>query len=183
MYSLKQLSNFIVFVFFIITFKVCVDFIYSLYQLLKNVKFTQDNLKRWKQGIINIDDIHDLTPREFEFWCGEFISNLGYKKIEQSQMGPDGGKDIICFLNDEKTYVECKRYSYSKSAKFIVDVQICKKLVGAMVHDNVLRGIIITSGIIKEDCAEYIRSLPKEYSIELYDGSKIIKEYQELHNA
>jgi Predicted endonuclease distantly related to archaeal Holliday junction resolvase and Mrr-like restriction enzymes len=178
----EQIGDVIFYITLIITILGCLNFISLTNKLVKSINYSKNNLRRWKQGQINLDDIHSLTPREFEFWCGEFLSNIGYYKIEQSLMGPDGGKDIICFFNGEKTYVECKRYIYSESAKYIVDIQICKKLVGAMVHDEVVRGIVITSGVIKKGCKEYIESLPKRYKVEIYDGDRIVKEYIKLHN-
>jgi HJR/Mrr/RecB family endonuclease len=150
--------------------------------LIKTIIKTGDNLERWKMGIINLDDIHSLTPREFEYWCGEFISTLGYSNIKQTAIGPDGGKDITCKFNKVATYVECKRYRYDTSADYKVDEQICKKLVGSMVHDRVTHGLIITSGLILGTCTEYVKSLPKEFEINLIDGNKLVELYIRLHS-
>lgn len=150
--------------------------------LIKAILSKRRNLQRWKEGLINLDDIHGLTPREFEYWCGEFISTIGYNHIKQTAHGPDGGKDIICKFNNKDTYVECKRYSYSPNASYIVDEQIPKKLVGAMVHDRVTSGLIITSGRISEECINYVRSLPYDIEIELIDGGRIVELYSTLHS-
>lgn len=182
MFILDEIGRIIFYTSIIIATITCLKFISVSIKLVKKINKTQKNLKRWKQGLINLDDIHSLTPREFEFWCGEFLYNQGYSKIEQTPLDPDGGKDIICVYNNKKTYIECKRYIYSNTAKLIVDAQICKKLVGAMVHDNVSRGIVITSGIISKNSKEYINSLPDGYYIELYDGERIVKEYKKLRD-
>jgi len=151
--------------------------------LISTLTLTRENLKRWKKGLINLNDIHDLTPREFEYWCGEFISSLGYTSIEQAPKGPDGGKDIICKLNGKKVYVECKQYSFDLNAQYIVDEQISKKLIGAMAHDKVMDGMIITSGRINSDSHIYINSLPKGYNVLLVDGEKLVNLYTNMHTA
>jgi HJR/Mrr/RecB family endonuclease len=150
--------------------------------LVKAVINTRENLERWKLGLINLDDVHSLTPREFEYWCGEFISTIGYSNIKQTPIGPDGGKDIICRYDTIDTYVECKRYWHNPYAEFKVDEQTCKKLVGAMVHDEISHGIIITSGIIVDDCNDYIKSLPEGIEVKLIDGSDLVELYSILHS-
>ncbi|WP_139902583.1 restriction endonuclease [Clostridium thermarum] len=157
------------------------DISYAI-DLVKAILRTRENLDRWKMGLINLDDVHSLTPREFEYWCGEFISNLGYSNIKQTPMGPDGGKDIICRYNNLDTYVECKRYLYDSYAKHKVDEHVCKKLVGAMVHDGISHGVIITSGIIVDGCYKYIKSLPKGIDIKFIDGKALVELYWKLHS-
>lgn len=157
------------------------DISYTI-DLVKTLLRNMENLERWKMGLINLDDVHSLTPREFEYWCGEFISTLGYTNIKQTPMGPDGGKDIICRYNNLDTYVECKRYLYDSYAKHKVDEQVCKKLVGAMVHDEISHGVIITSGIIADDCYNYIKSLPEGLDIRLIDGKALVELYSKLHS-
>ena len=39
--------------------------------------------------------VHKLTPHEFEIWCSEYLSKLGFTNILLLPIGPDGGKDII----------------------------------------------------------------------------------------
>jgi HJR/Mrr/RecB family endonuclease len=142
-----------------------------------------NNLNRWEKGEINIYDLHSLTPREFEFWCAEFISRFGYTDMIHNKSGSGGGKDIICTQNSLPVYVECKRYLYKTDAPYVVDDQVCRKLIGAMVHDGVTKGLIITSGIITSDAVEYIRTLPKSYEIQLLDGLDLIRQYSYLHQG
>ena len=49
--------------------------------------------------------VHKLTPHEFEIWCSEYLSKLGFTNIILLPIGPDGGKDIICEKDSEKFYV------------------------------------------------------------------------------
>ena len=78
-----------------------------------------------------------LTPHEFEIWCSEYLSNLGFTNIMVLPIGPDAGKDIICEKNSEKFYIECKRYSPNR---YISSFQV-EKLLGSMISDNVKKWI------------------------------------------
>lgn len=160
---------------------------YAMFLLKETVKyirlrrlFTLD-INRLKHGIILVDDLHDnLTPNEFEHWCGEFLEKEGFLEVFVTAKGPDGGKDIICRKGNDKSYVECKRYAYSNNAKFKVDDNIVRKLIGAMAGDNITSGIIITSGLFTDEAIKYIETLPSRYKFEFYDGQDLVKEYEVL---
>lgn len=153
----------------------------------------KNNIIKWKDGRIDVEDLHGLSPRQFEFWCGEFLSKLGYTNIKQSPIGPDGGVDIVCDHQGEKVYVQCKRYFYRKGAPYVVDSKVCENLVGAMkakvceTFENggntgkVTKGMLITTGFITNDAIQFIKTLPSEYNIELLDGNDIIERYSFLH--
>ncbi|MCT8976283.1 restriction endonuclease [Clostridium sp. CX1] len=144
------------------------------------ILFTSD-IKRLKNGIILVSDLHDnLTPNEFEHWCGDFLDKKGYLDVYVTPKGPDGGKDIICKKEFEKIYVECKRFVYSLNAKFKVDDDIARKLVGAMIGDNITGGVIITSGIFTDEAIRYIETLPSKYNFQLYDGKDLATQYSVL---
>ena len=110
-------------------------------KLIKNITIYYKSYKEFKKSDLLYNLVHRLTPHEFEIWCSEYLSNIGFNNIVVLPLGPDGGKDIICEKNSEKFYVECKRYSISDS---ITAFEI-EKLLGAMICDNINNGIIITS--------------------------------------
>lgn len=174
------LTNFDLFIFFIalaLAVFPSVKFMYLVIDLVKAAIGNRKNLYRWKNGKVLLQDLHHLTPREFELWCGDFIKKLGYTDIVHSPSSADGGKDIICRKFGDTTYIECKRFGSSLGAPYKVDEQICKKLVGSMVHDGIKKGMIITTGIIDSAAIEYIKTLPQEYEIELLDGNDILRQY------
>lgn len=153
------------------------DKLFDLYVKRNNKKINNEWLK---YGFLSKYDLHRLDPFEFERWCGELLGKLGYTNIEITPERIDGGKDIICKLNNETVYVECKRYVYDENASYQVTRDIVQKLVGAMVGDNVHHGIIMTSGKITDRAYEYIQTLPVNYKVELWDGNDIIKLYREV---
>lgn len=160
---------------------------YSIHLVIETFKylklrrlFTLD-IDRLRHGIILVNDLHDnLTPNEFEHWCGEFIEKEGFLDVYVTAKGPDGGKDIICRKGNDKYYIECKRYVYSDNAKFKVDDNIVRKLIGAMAGDNITNGIIITSGVFTDEAINYMKTLPSRYKFQFYDGQDLVKEYEVL---
>jgi HJR/Mrr/RecB family endonuclease len=177
MWVLTNIDLFIFFIVIALATLPTVRFTYLTMDLIKAVINNRKNLNRWKIGKISLQDLHHLTPREFEFWCGDFIKKLGYMDVVYSPNGADGGKDIICKKFGDTAYIECKRFESSLSTPFKVDEQICKKLVGSMVHDGIKKGMIITTGIIDSSAIEYINTLPKGYELELLDGNDILRQY------
>lgn len=129
--------------------------------------------------IINLEEIHNLTPREFELWCVFFMKKLGYKDVEITPAGPDGGKDIICKKDDAIVYVECKRYMPEENASYVINTPIVKKLVGAMVGDNVKHGIIITTGTVEETARQFTDTLNDDISIKIIDGEELVSLYND----
>lgn len=167
-------------IFLIILIKLTILFIKVLHKSINIFLYWRHKNKRinnLKCGILTLEDLHDLSPNEFEHWCALFLDKERYTDIEVTPVGPDGGKDIICYKGTLKFYVECKRYVYSKNAKYKVDLEIARKLVGAMEGDGIINGMIITSGIITNEAIEYVNSLPKCFNIKLYDGKDLLKEY------
>jgi hypothetical protein len=154
--------------------------VYLFKELISVILNSNNNLRRWKRGYIVLEDIYNLTPKEFEFWCGEFISRLGYTKIIYSPNKDEDTISLICRLYNEKVYVVCKKFLYTPATTSVINEDICKKLIGSMLHDGVKRGIIITSGIIADSAIKYINSLPKFYKFELLDGADIINQYSIL---
>lgn len=124
--------------------------------------------------------IYNLSPTEFEVWCGHLLEILGYENIEYTEVienSGDGGKDIICYKDGIKIYVECKRYSMEKDARYKVSRGIIEKFFGVMIGDNVCKGLLLTTATPTGDAIEYAKKLPKGYSIEIFDGDSLEKMY------
>lgn len=159
------------------------DFLVNVHEYRKSINIVNKNTYIRKENIISVDDIHHLTPREFELWVGKILKIIGYSDIQVTNLGPDGGKDIICKFGDLTTYVECKRYLDNDSkALYKVDDEIVKKLVGAMIGDNVTNGIICTTGVVTEDAIKFIESLTGDITIEIVDGKSLAQIYNEAVN-
>lgn len=114
-----------------------------------------------------------LTPHEFEIWCSEYLSNLGFTNIMVLPIGPDAGKDIICEKNSEKFYIKCKRYSPNS---YISSFQV-EKLLGSMISDNVKNGLIITTGDLSKEAKDTLKKIKKPYNINVITSNELSLSY------
>jgi len=138
---------------------------------------------------IKKENIDRLTGLQFEGFCQWlFQDNPQYKNVELTPFGNDGGVDLILTnTDDEKIYVECKRYNsqftleneaeVKESGELFIGRVICQKLVGAMMANNIKKGIIVTTGSVSPNALEYIRKLVEnsELSLEIYTMDNILK--------
>lgn len=135
-----------------------------------------------KIGRLTKKDLHKYTPYEFENWCAEFLGLLGFTEIEVTPSENDGGKDICCRKGIEKYFVECKRYGCSKNSQFKIDIEIIRKLIGAMKGENISKGIIITTGYATNEAMDYVRTLPENCKVDIIEGDELANKYNAIRN-
>lgn len=179
--QMNKYEIFLLLIVLIILFKSLTPFIEKVRGVkLEQLKFTMRVKK---------ENINKLTGLQFEGFCQWlFQNNPEYKDVELAPPNNDGGVDLILTdTNDEKIYVECKRYDYNQdlannddnngSEEFFIGRVICQKLVGAMVANNVKRGIIVTTGSISPNALEYIGKLEEnsDLSLKIYTMDNILK--------
>lgn len=142
------------------------------------VKYNDEKLKFTIQ--VKKESIHKMTGLEFEGFCKWlFQEDPNFKNVELTPPANDYGVDLILTtLNDEKIYVECKRYDLIESHEggklntkddldFTIGRVICQKLVGAMVANNIKTGYIVTTGSIHANALEYMNKLKANSDINL----------------
>ena len=71
-------------------------------KLIKKIIIYYKSYKNFEGNNQLYNLVHRLTPHEFEIWCSEYLSKLGFNNIILLPLGPDGGKDIICEKGSEK---------------------------------------------------------------------------------
>ena len=130
----------------------------------------------YRNPISLIDITHRLTPYEFEIWASEYLSFIGYNNISLTGIGPDGGKDIICYKDGMKYYVECKRYSTNN----LITTDILEKLLGSMIGDNISNGIIFTTSRLSKESQNFIKTLAKPYNIEILSANELDCAYDDF---
>lgn len=144
-------------------------------KLIKKIIIYYKSYKNFQENNQLYSLVHRLTPHEFEIWCSEYLSKLGFTNILLLPLGPDGGKDIICEKDSQKFYVECKRYSPNNS---ITTLQV-EKLLGAMISDNINNGIIITTGSISDDVKSTLSKINEPYNIKVISSAELDIPYTE----
>lgn len=122
---------------------------------LQNVYSLNQVLNRCKNG------------RDFELLVQNVFESVGIQVRELTKPTSDGGKDLIVEFDGELAYVECKRYTTQN-----VGSESVRKLAGAMLENNIKKGMIITTSGFTAD-ARQIRNLP----IELYTWPNFVKKF------
>lgn len=158
----------------------------SLTPLIEKIRgFKNEQLKFTMR--IKKENIDRLTELEFEGFCQWlFQDNPEYKSAELTPPNNDCGVDLILTnANDEKIYVDCKKHDAHSNLdnkaegrkEFLISRVICQKLVGAMVANNIKKGIIVTTGSISPNALEYIEKLKENsgLSLEIYTMDNILK--------
>ena len=144
-------------------------------KLIKKIIIYYKSYKNFEGNNQLYNLVYRLTPHEFEIWCSEYLSKLGFTNIIVLPLGPDGGKDIICEKDSQKFYVECKRYYIDHS----ISTFHVEKLLGAMISDNINNGIIITTGTISNDVKSILSKINKPYNIKIISSSELSIPYTE----
>lgn len=135
---------------------------------------------------LSLSDIYyikeDMDGREFEKFCVLLFKRTNqYKNVEITPYKCDGGKDIILTkLNNEKIYVECKRYSprFTTNEDWMIGRVVCQKLIGAMVGEGIHEGVIISTGNVHDNSYKYIRRLHlnnKSIKLNIIEMDEILK--------
>ncbi|MFA6941086.1 MAG: restriction endonuclease [Clostridiaceae bacterium] len=152
----------------------------ELISLIKYKRHKREYIEKLKCGNLSKKDLHDYTPFEFKYWCTEFLEKKGFTHIDVTPSMQDGGKDIICRKGTETYFVECKRFEFKNNPEFKVDMEIVRKLVGAMEACSVHKGIIITTGFASNKAVEYARTLPGNYKVDIIEGDELVNQYDEI---
>lgn len=169
------MNDFVGFMLFLLLFPPIAVLLEQMSRVVHLVRKKRYDMERYGRGMVELEDLNFLTAHEFAEWCGEFLEKSGYEEVQISPTGTDGGKDIVCKKYGNTIYVECKRHLTDLSAGFRVDTDIVRKLIGAMLHDHVHHGIIITTGSVTEAARQYIQSLGSQFLIEVIDGEMLIE--------
>lgn len=98
--------------------------------------------------------IKKLDGHEFEDFMG-YIFRKNDIECKNTKKTGDGGKDLILKKDGEKIYVELKRYADENK----VDDTIIKKLFASCVHDDIKKGMIITTSSYTTPALECIDKL------------------------
>lgn len=168
-----------------------------LNQLVKFLLHYYTDTKKKRKAFYNLINrdvlIQGLTDKSFLKWCGKLLTSLQFKNITFLNDFYPGSVNIIAYYENEKVYISSKLYGYEndfmlhenstfedynlpKKYKHITknDIQI---FLGSMIHDNVKKGIIMTTGDISQESLDFLEVLPKEYNIELIDGQSLVSTY------
>ncbi|MBK1809169.1 restriction endonuclease [Clostridium sp. YIM B02505] len=125
--------------------------------------------------------VYHMHPRDFEFFTAKLLSLTGNYSYEVTSYTNDGGKDVILKKRGEVVYLECKHLKDETK----VGRPHAQKLCGAMVADNISKGIIVTLKGANKNCLDYCTKLKKSkiatISIDVINLDDLINECLKLH--
>lgn len=128
----------------------------SFFRRKKRETLLNDTKQRGKQSALL-----EMSWREFEMLIGEVFRKRGFTVTE---LGGDGGVDLILKKNNETYFVQCKQWKAYK-----VGVQIVRELYGVMAAKGAVGGYVVTSGVFTDDA----KSFAEGRNIELIDGNTL----------
>ena len=117
-----------------------------------------------------------LNWREFEILMLEWFAQQGYQ-VQDTQLGADGGVDIVLKKAGKTYFVQCKHWRAYK-----VGVGIVRELRGVMASEGAVGGFVVTSGIFTDEA----RRFAARNEITLIDGRQltaVIGQHSSPHRA
>jgi len=112
-----------------------------------------------------IEQVRQLSWRQFESIVGEAFRRRGYAVLENAVDGPDGGIDLVLRKDGTKFYVQCKQWKQTK-----VGVKPIRELHGVIAAGDAAGGFFVASGEYTQEAREFARKC----GIELIDGAALI---------
>ncbi len=106
-----------------------------------------------------------LSGAEFEAYCAELLSHVGYERIFCTPLSCDQGVDLTAFKNKCKYAIQCKRYKYPVGNKAIQEV------VAGMKMYDCQKAIVITNSNFTSAAI----SLARANNVELIDRKGLFK--------
>jgi len=131
--------------------------------------------------IRGIEEVKELTPREFEYFSKFLLEYLGYKKVrvtpKKGYYGSDGGIDVVCEYENQKVHVQSKKWNIASHKRDYVPVKEIRELGGCMYRDKVKKGVFISTLQFHQKA----KKEAKQMNIELIDDSDIEKVLHIMH--
>lgn len=106
----------------------------------------------------NPQEVRNITPRQFEEFIADLLSQLGFSNVILTPRSGDGGKDIIASRSISgipiSLYFECKKYADGNK----IQLETLRALLGTMAHDarSVNKGVLVTTSSFTRGCNKFI---------------------------
>lgn len=134
--------------------------------LAKSYLFRKSNTQ-FKQKILIVDDLYNLSPLEFERWVKKNVFEKEEWQVSETKITGDGGIDLVLLKSDEKSIAQCKRYRKT------VGEPLLRDFYGAMMSEGVSRGFFITTGLFSLSALKFSKNKP----IEMIDRRILAQKY------
>ena len=113
-----------------------------------------------------IASIRALSWREFEELVAEAFRREGYRVVENTKAGADGGVDIRLRKEGRFVLVQCKHWNSNK-----VGVSVVREMCGVMMDQRAAGVAIVCSGGFTRDAWGFAKDKP----VRLVDGQSLLR--------
>jgi len=117
------------------------------------------------------ESLLSASPRDFERLIAELLERLGYKNVQISQLGRDGGIDITAYIEHavaiERLVVQCKRYKPPHK----VGEPVIKQLLTDVDLRRASRGLIVTTSTLTRPAKLIVESF--RHRLSYIDGDEL----------
>jgi len=107
--------------------------------------------------------LETLDGYEFEKLCARIFQKLNYGTVQVMPLSGDAGRDLLIHSPGGLIVVECKHQPHTSIGRPIV-----QKLHSAVISNNAIKGILVTSGKFSTQAVEHASSLSPK--IEMMDN-------------
>ena len=121
--------------------------------------------KRLLDTRTGIASIRALSWREFEELVAEAFRREGYRVVENTKAGADGGVDIRLRKEGRLVLVQCKHWNSNK-----VGVPVVREMCGVMMDQHAAGVVIVCSGGFTRDAWAFA----KDKAVRLVDGRALM---------
>lgn len=128
---------------------------------IKNEKQKKDERETLSK---KLDDLLELSPRDFELYIGQLYNHLGYI-TEITPLSNDKGIDILMRKDGTLYGVQCKRYKGTVGSPEI------QTFIGALSHAKADKGIFVTTGMFSFEAEK----MAAEHPIQLINKIDLAK--------
>jgi restriction system protein len=110
---------------------------------------------RFQKTGFTAGELRELSPGQFEEWCGDRLREQGYRVTIVGGQS-DHGIDLIAERDGVRMAVQCKRWF---GVRQVGEPQI-RDLLGAMQHEQVTSGMVLTTGHFSEAALAWAQGKP-----------------------
>ncbi len=114
---------------------------------------------------MTLDQLYDLSPKEFEQYVAQLFRQKGYRVTLRGQKG-DLGVDLeLVKPGGKRAIVQCKRYQNR------IEPKIVRELYGTLVHERAAHAFLATTAAISNAAREWAQHKP----MTLIDGETLVQ--------
>ncbi|GAA0176732.1 hypothetical protein SH2C18_01040 [Clostridium sediminicola] len=130
-------------------------------------------------GIVSLNFLSNLSYEAFNNYCLKILERYFHNNTNKPYSNnPDLISYVFTNSYNNETYVSIKKfdldYEYEEE-DISIDTNYVHKFIGALAHDNVKRGVLITNGNVSSDAKALVKDVRDQFRIILIDGINLTK--------